>query len=59
MQDAGIDRAATYYACNVEYPNALNAIMLFFQHTIFDLKDTQTLPPSTAKLINNLQKVKA
>ena len=57
VRDAVIDLMATYYVCNIAYLRGLNAILLFLQHTVFELKDSQALPQSTAKLVNNLLKV--
>lgn len=57
LLDAVIDLLAVYYVCDIQYPSGTNAIMVFLQHTIFDLKDCQPLPTPTSKLINNLEKL--
>lgn len=57
MQDCLLDLVATYYVCNIAYPKALSAIMLFIQQTVLNLKDHQLVPPALTKLVNNLNKV--
>jgi len=57
LRDAIIDLIAAYFVFNICYPKYLDAILLFFQHYVFKLKDEQRLPNSTVKLLGNLQKI--
>lgn len=44
VKDAIIDLVATYFVFDIAYPKQLNAILLFFQHHVFELKDDQLVP---------------
>lgn len=57
VKDAIIDLIATYYVFDIAYPKPLNAVLLFFQHHVFQIKDDQPIPGATAKLVDNLQKL--
>ena len=57
LKDSIIDLIAVYFIFNIAYPKYLDAILLFFQHFVFKIKDQQRLPNSTVKLIGNLQKI--
>ena len=46
---------ATYFIFNISYPKALAPVMIFFQHFVMDLRDDQSIPTSTVKLIGSLQ----
>ena len=52
-----IDLVATYFVFDITYPKPVNAILLFFQHYIFQLVDDQPVPGTTIKLVENLQKL--
>lgn len=52
-----IDLLATYYVFDLSYPKTISAFLLFFQHIIFELKDSQAFPATAAKLVANLNKV--
>ena len=54
IQDAVVDLLAVYYVCNIAYPRGINAILLFLQHTFFELNDSEMLPTPTSKLIHTL-----
>ena len=56
VKDSIIDLIAAYYAFDISYPKSLSAI-LFFQHFVMGIKDQQTIPIATAKLIGNLNKL--
>lgn len=57
VRDAIIDLVATYYVFDIAYPKSISAIMLFFQHMVFEIKDKQVLPVTTSKLVSNLSKL--
>ena len=57
VKDAIIDLIATYFVFDIAYPKQLNAIILFFQHYVFELTDDQPVPGATIKLVENLQKL--
>lgn len=57
VKDSIIDLIAAYYAFNISYPKSLGAILLFFQHFVMGIKDQQTIPIATSKLIGNLNKL--
>ena len=48
-----------FYVFNVEYPNKLEATLLFFQKFILDLSDRTKLPSKVLTLMSNLKKVLA
>ena len=52
--DAILDLIATYYVFNIAYPKSLSGILLFFQHFLFGLKDSQPLPQPLQKLTHSL-----
>lgn len=55
--DSFIDLIATYYVFNIAYPRAISPILIFLQHFVFDLVDSQDVPSTTSKLITNLSKL--
>ena len=57
LKDSIIDLIGVYFIFNIAYQENVNAILLFFQHYVFKMKDQQPLPNSTAKLVGNLQKI--
>ena len=57
IKDGIIDLISTYFAFNITYPKFLNAVLLFFQHYVFNIKDKQPVPMSLLNLCRNLQKL--
>ena len=57
IQDGLIDLFATYFTFDITYPKGVSGILLFLQHFVLGLKDQQTIPSSTSKLIANLSKL--
>ena len=57
LKDAILDLVAFYFVFDVVYPKYLNAVLLFFQHYVFQLSDKQPLPTQVAKLVANLKKL--
>ena len=57
VKDAIIDMMAAYFVLDIVYPKAISAVMLFFQHTVFEIRDKQALPAPTLKLVSNLSKL--
>ena len=57
VADAVIDLLAAYFVFDISYPKHISAVLLFFQHCVFGLKDSQTFPQSASKLVSNLSKV--
>ena len=57
LQSSIIDLIAAYYVFNIVYPKYLDTILLFFQHCVMKLQDTQRMPNSAVKLVGNLQKI--
>jgi len=56
LKDAIIDLISFYFTFDVVYPKYLNAILLFFQHYVFQLTDNQVVPMQVTKLVGNLKK---
>lgn len=52
--DATLDLICTYYVFDIVYPKALSGVLLFFQQSVFELKDDQTPPPCLIKLLKNI-----
>ena len=57
LKDSIIDLIGVYFIFNIAYPKRANAILLFFQHYVFKIKDQQPMPNPTTKLVGNLQKI--
>ena len=55
--DSILDLVATYYVFDIVYPKAIAPVIMFFHTYIFGLKNNQTVPPSTAKLVDNLSRM--
>ena len=45
---------ASYYIFDIAYPKSVAAILLFFQHIVFNLNDQQPHPTTLTKLIQNI-----
>ena len=56
VKDAIIDMAS-YFVFDIAYPKAISTVMLFFQHTVFEIRDKQALPVPTLNLVSNLSKL--
>ena len=57
MRDAIIDLLAAYFTFDIAYPKSICAMLLFFQHIVFEIKDKQVLPAAAAKLVSNLNRL--
>ena len=57
LQDAIIDLIATYYVFDISYPKGIEGVLIFFEHCIFCLKYSQSLPMCTQKLVTSLSKI--
>ena len=55
--DGVLDMMAIYFSFDINYPKYTSCVLLFIQHFVLDLKDDQPLPPSTVKLVSNLEKI--
>lgn len=55
FKDSLIDLISAYYVFDIAYPKPLASCLIFFQHFVFDLKDSQLVPLSTSTLIANLK----
>lgn len=56
LRDAILDLISYYFVFNVTYPKYVDAVLLFFQHYVFQLVDSQTIPLQVTKMIGNLKK---
>ena len=57
MRDAILDLMASYFVFDISYSKSLNAILIFIQHEIFGLIDSQIIPMAAGKLMGNLKKL--
>jgi len=57
VRDALLDLVAVYFVFDVQYPKSLDAILIFIQHYVMDMKDSQPVPMTTAKVVGNLLKL--
>jgi len=57
VRDAIIDLLAAYFTFDIAYPKNISAMLLFFQHIVFEIKDKQVLPAAAAKLVSNLNRL--
>ncbi len=57
MQYAIIDLITAYYAFDIAYPSGISGILLFIQHNVLGMKDSQPLPPGTLRLVNSWSKL--
>ena len=51
--EALLDLICVYFTYNIEYPKNLSAVLLFVQHYILDIKDSQRIPPSPTRVISS------
>ena len=54
LRDVLIDLICFYYVADIVYPKSLSGILLFFQQTVFSIKDEQRPPLCLIKLLQNL-----
>ena len=52
--DAILDLICAYYIFDIAYPKPLSGILLFFQQSVFSLKDEQIPPACLLKLMKNI-----
>ena len=57
VKDGVIDLIATYFVFNIAYPKPVHGILLFFQHYVFQLRDSARVPATTMNLLGNLQRL--
>ena len=57
MRDAVLDLAASYFVFDISYPRSLSAILIFIQHEILGITDSQSIPMAAAKLMGNFKKL--
>jgi len=57
VRDALLDLVAVYFVFDIWYPKSLDAILIFIQHYVMDIKDSQPVPMTTAKVVGNLLKL--
>ena len=46
-----------YFAFNFEYPRKLRALLIFIQHYVFKVKDTQSTPNIVKQVKSSLDKI--
>ena len=57
VSDAMIDLIAAYFTFNITYPKFIKCLLLFIQHFVFGLKDSQEVPMVVTNIIRNLEKM--
>ena len=57
LKEAIIDLLSFYFVFDICYPKFLNSVLLFFQHYVFKLTDSQPVPTMVTKLVGNLNKL--
>ena len=57
MRDAMLDLVVSYFVFDISYPKSLSAILIFIQHQIFGMGDSQSIPMAAAKLMGNIKKL--
>lgn len=55
MCGALLDLIATYFTFDIAYPKSLYPVLLFFQHFVLDLTDSQTVPNSVSIFVSALR----
>ena len=50
LADALVDLMCAYFVFDIVYPKALYPLMLFLQHTLIGIKDSQKLPTPVCAL---------
>ena len=57
LKEAMIDLLSFYFVFDICYPKWVNSILLFFQHYVFKVSDSQPVPTIVTKLVGNLNKL--
>ena len=55
VRDAVLDLVASYFVFDILYPKSLSAILIFIQHQIFWMGDSESIPMAAAKLMGNIK----
>ncbi len=58
LRDAFLDLIAAYHVFHIAYPKVLQAVLLFFQHEVFEVRDDQPRPMNLFTLVSNLHKLR-
>jgi len=54
LRESIVNLIAAYFVFSIVYPKGVDVILLFFQHYVFKMKDSQRLPNAAVQLIGNL-----
>lgn len=54
LRDVLLDLICFFYVADIAYPKNILGMLLFFQQTVFNVKDEQRPPPCLVKLLQNL-----
>ena len=57
FRDALVDVISTYYVFDITYPKSVCGLFLFFQQSVFGVKDSQHHPSCLSKLVQNIQAI--
>ena len=57
MRDTVLDLVVSYFVFDISYSKSLSAILIFIQHQIFGMGDSQSIPMAAAKLMGNIKKL--
>ena len=49
---------SVYFVFDILYPKFLHATLIFIQHLVMDVKDSQTFPPVANRIYSSLQVIK-
>ena len=52
--DGLLSLISVYFSFNIEYPKALYSVLIFIQHLVFNVRDTQTVPAAVIRLVSAL-----
>ena len=55
MESAIIDLIASYFVFDICYPVPLYSLLIFIQHFVFGLEDTQLVPPNLVEIVTSLK----
>lgn len=47
------DLLCVYFTYNIQYPKSLSAVLLFVQHYILGIKDSQRIPPALIRVVSS------
>ena len=48
---------ASYFMANIEYPRPLTALLIFIQHIVLGIKDSQLMPNMVTQVVSSLDKM--